>query len=177
MKYLYDRSSNSLALTFVEGRKYRDSEEIYDGVVVDYDIDGRPYAIEFLRVNEFVDTQGLISGRPVRVSGSELTNDVQLNGSVLQSWRENLGLSRDELSRHLNLSSELIASWEDGIHAIDNPELLRLALQAVEGNIREKLFRQMFEIVQESLGDSRTRSSVSSDARSSLSNPVAPNSR
>jgi DNA-binding transcriptional regulator YiaG/uncharacterized protein YuzE len=175
MKYLYDRSSNSLALTFVEGRKYRDSEEIYDGVVVDYDVEGRPYAIEFLRVDEFVDTEGLVSGRPVKVSGSELKNHVPLDGATLRSWRENLGVTREELATHLNLDVELIATWESGAKAIENPELVRLALQTVEGNVREKLFRQMFEIVRESLSDAGVGESVASESK--MQDPAAPNSR
>jgi uncharacterized protein YuzE len=86
VKYLYDRTSNTLALTFVEGRRYRDSEEIYDGIVVDYDNEGRPYAIEFLRVSEFVDTHGLISGRPVKLSGSEFVIEGALTSESLRKW-------------------------------------------------------------------------------------------
>src|ERR1041384_1809337 len=101
MKYLYDRSSNTLAITFVEGRKYRDSEEIYDGVVVDYDTEGRPYAIEFLRVNEFVDTRGLLSGRPVKLSGSSLVDETPLDREALTAFRESLGISQRELASNL----------------------------------------------------------------------------
>jgi DNA-binding transcriptional regulator YiaG len=142
-----------MALTFVEGRQYRDSEEIYDGVVVDYDVEGRPYAIEFLRVNEFVDTRGLVSGRPVKVSGSELITTRPIDASALSEWREGLGITRNELASFLNLEESLITAWETGIERISNPELLRLALEAVEGNVREKFFRQMFKIVSESLGE------------------------
>src|SRR5437588_810707 len=111
MKYLYDRTSNTLALTFVEGRRYRDSEEIYDGVVVDYDTDGRPYAIEFLRVNEFVDTRGLVSGRPVKVSGPDLPAEGGLTNKSLRSWREHAGISQRELALYLNIQYELLAAW------------------------------------------------------------------
>lgn len=65
MRYLFDRDSNSLTLTFAEGRKYRDSEEIADGVVIDFDMDGRPYAIEFLQADRFVDIHGLVSGESI----------------------------------------------------------------------------------------------------------------
>jgi uncharacterized protein YuzE len=68
MRYLYARDSNSLVLTFAEGREYRDSEEVSDGVVIDFDTEGRPYAIEFLRADQFVDVEGLTSGRPVDVT-------------------------------------------------------------------------------------------------------------
>jgi DNA-binding transcriptional regulator YiaG/uncharacterized protein YuzE len=151
MKYLFDRTSNTLALTFVEGREYRDSEEIYDGVVVDYDTEGRPYAIEFLRVHDFVDTEGLISGRPVKVSGAQLRSDQPLTGESLRSWREQLGISQRELASHLNLDRELLSGWEAGTQPIENPELIRLALQAVEGNVREQFFRHLLEIVNESM--------------------------
>lgn len=151
MKYLYDRASNTLALTFAEGRQYRDSEEVYDGVVLDYDTNGRPYAIEFLRVDEFVDTRGLISGRPVKLSGRELTDLGELTGASLKLWREHLGLTQPDLASHLHLRQELLAAWEDGQTAIENPELLRLALQSVEGNVHEQFLRQALKIVNESL--------------------------
>jgi uncharacterized protein YuzE len=65
MRYLFDRDSNSLVMTLAEGRQYRDSEEIADGVVVDFDVEGRPYAIEFLQADRFVDVRGLVSGESV----------------------------------------------------------------------------------------------------------------
>jgi uncharacterized protein YuzE len=68
MRYLYDRESNSLVITLAEGRQYRDSEEVSDGVVLDFDVEGRPYAIEFLRADQFVDVEGLTSGRTVHVA-------------------------------------------------------------------------------------------------------------
>ena len=74
MRYLFDRDSNSLVITFAEGRQYRDSEEISDGVVLDFDTDGRPYAIEFLQADKLVDVEGLVSGRPVRLSEAEPTS-------------------------------------------------------------------------------------------------------
>ena len=67
MRYLYDADSNSLVVTFAEGRTYRDSAEIAEEVVVDFDTDGRPFAIEFLRADQAVDVTGLISGRLVRL--------------------------------------------------------------------------------------------------------------
>ena len=68
MRYLFDRDSNSLVVTFAEERRYRDSEEIAEGVVVDFDTEGRPYAIEFLQADRFVDVSGLVSGRPVQLT-------------------------------------------------------------------------------------------------------------
>jgi uncharacterized protein YuzE len=74
MRYLYDRESNSLVITLAEGRQYRDSEEVSEGIVIDFDVDGRPYAIEFLRADQLVDVEGLTSGTAVRVGdGVELT--------------------------------------------------------------------------------------------------------
>jgi hypothetical protein len=37
-------------------------------VVVDFDVEGRPYSIEFLRADQHVDTSGLVSGRPISVA-------------------------------------------------------------------------------------------------------------
>ena len=78
MRYLFDRDSNSLTVTFAEGRQYRDSEEVCDGVVLDFDVEGRPYAIEFLRADRFVDVDDLVSGRPVRLAPAGTADTIEL---------------------------------------------------------------------------------------------------
>jgi uncharacterized protein YuzE len=101
MKYLYDSDSNSLVVTFAEGRKYRDSEEIADGVVLDFDSDGRPLSIEFLRATESVDITGLVSGRPVRLAYGSYTGPETVTGESLRTGesRHHAGAARHVPSR------------------------------------------------------------------------------
>ncbi len=47
MKFHYDEKQNALAIRFSEG-EYEESDQIADGVVLDYDKDGRIIGIEFL---------------------------------------------------------------------------------------------------------------------------------
>ena len=151
MRYLFDRESNSLTVTFAEGRRYRDSEEISDGVVVDFDTDGRPYAIEFLQADRFVEVGGLVSGQPIQLAPHRLSEASELNADTLRRWRESLALSQEELAARLKVSSAVLEAWESGDRPIDNPGVLHLALQAIEGNAHEDYLRQALRDVTESL--------------------------
>lgn len=151
MRYLFDRDSNALVITFAEGRHYRDSEEVSEGVVVDYDTDGRPYAIEFLRADTLVDVEGLVSGQPVRLAPRAVGQFDELTPAALQRWRDYLALSQQDLASRLGIPAELLESWENGTRPIENPGVLKLALQAVEGNAHEEYLRQALRDVTESL--------------------------
>jgi DNA-binding transcriptional regulator YiaG len=151
MRYLFDRESNSLAVTFADGRQYRDSVEISDGVVVDFDVEGKPFSIEFLHADRFVDVTGLVSGRPVRLSVKTIADDDEVDAVALRRWREDLSLSRDELAARLQISADLLEHWESGAVKIENAGILRLALQAVEGNAHEEYLREALRDVTETL--------------------------
>lgn len=151
MRYLFDRESNSLAITFAEGREYRDSEEVVDGVVVDFDTEGKPYAIEFLQADKVVDVGGLINSRPTRLTPDTITETVEVSPSFLRSWRERLGLSQEELASRLQLAPETIDEWESGDKPIENKGILSLALKAIEGNAHEEHLRQALRDVTEAL--------------------------
>jgi DNA-binding transcriptional regulator YiaG/uncharacterized protein YuzE len=151
MRYLFDRESNALTVTFAEGRRYRDSEEISDGVVVDFDTEGRPYAIEFLRADRFVDVGGLVSGQPIQLAPHGLSEAAELNAETLRQWRESLALSQEELAARLKVSASVLEAWVTGASPIDNPGVLHLALQAIEGNAHEDYLRQALRDVTESL--------------------------
>jgi hypothetical protein len=73
-------------------------------------------------------------------------------------------MSRGELARHLNLKEDMLAAWEEGKQPIQNPELIKLALQSVEGNVREQFFRQMLQILNESLQSYPVTEGQSSDS-------------
>jgi DNA-binding transcriptional regulator YiaG/uncharacterized protein YuzE len=151
MRYLFDKDGNSLSVTFAEGRKYRDSAEVSDGVVVDFDDEGRPYAIEFLRADKFVDIDGLVSGRPVRLVPTAIEESGQLTRASLKRWREHLALTHEDLAARLQLTPDIIAAWEAGDRPIEYPAVFHLALKAIEGNAHEEYLRQALRDVTETL--------------------------
>jgi len=169
MKYLYDSDSNSLVVTFAEGRKYRDSEEIADGVVLDFDSEGRPVSIEFLRAKESVDVTGLVSGRPVRLAYGSYTGPETVTGEALKAWRENLGITPEQLATYLLVGVDTISAWERNDRPIEFPGLLRLALETVEGSLHQQFIRQVLrdfnESVQQYLADEAPRQPVAGGAR------------
>lgn len=59
MKYIYDEQSDALFIRFREG-EYDESEEIYDGFVIDFDKSGRPLGIDiYSEASKFVDISQL----------------------------------------------------------------------------------------------------------------------
>ena len=72
MKYQYDETSDALFIRFRDG-EYDQSEEIYDGFVIDFDKSGRPIGIDiYSKASEFVDIERLKrSLRPVENKTSE----------------------------------------------------------------------------------------------------------
>jgi DNA-binding transcriptional regulator YiaG len=151
MRYLFDRDSNALVITLAEGRKYRDSEEVANGVVVDFDVDGRPYAIELLQADKLIDVADLVTGRPIRLTPRASAEKVEISAAGLKRWREQFALSSEELASRLELAPETIAAWESGERPIENIGVVRLALQAIEGNAHEEHLRQALRDVTEAL--------------------------
>jgi uncharacterized protein YuzE len=74
MKYQYDETSDALFIRFRDG-EYDESEEIYDGFVIDFDKSGRPIGIDiYSNASQFVDIAQLQrSLRPVEGKPSEVT--------------------------------------------------------------------------------------------------------
>jgi transcriptional regulator with XRE-family HTH domain/uncharacterized protein YuzE len=131
MKYHYDRDTDSLAIVFAEGRRYAESEEIFDSVVVDFDSAGKPIAIEFHdRASRFVDTAGLASGREVHIANPDAAlGRNTLNGAELRRFRQELGFTQADLAVQLSVGTNTIARWERDELRIENPRMLRLALE------------------------------------------------
>ena len=134
MKYIYDRQADSLSIIFADGRRYLDSEEIADGVVVDFDTAGKPIAIEFHdRASRFVDTEGLASGREVYVQHANIPADASvIDGSWLRMTRIRLGMTQEQLADVLTVAPNTIARWERGEVKIEHAGMLRLALAGLE---------------------------------------------
>jgi uncharacterized protein YuzE len=59
MKYYYFEESDSLFISLRDG-EYDESEEIYDGFVIDFDKSGRPLAIDIDHASKFVDIPRLL---------------------------------------------------------------------------------------------------------------------
>jgi uncharacterized protein YuzE len=59
MKYYYDDESDSLFISLRDG-EYDESEEIYDGFVIDFDKSGRPLNIDIDHASKFVDIPRLL---------------------------------------------------------------------------------------------------------------------
>jgi uncharacterized protein YuzE len=59
MKYTYDEEHDALGIYFRDG-DYYDSEEIYDGFVIDFDKSGRPLGLDiYYDASKFVDIERL----------------------------------------------------------------------------------------------------------------------
>lgn len=130
MKYIYDRETDSLAIILAEGHRYRDSEEIADGVVIDYDTAGHPIAIEFSdRASRYVDTEGLASGREIRIEHPNLPERELLSGDALRAMRLQLGMTQEQLGLALTVGKNTVARWEREELRIEHPGMLKLALQ------------------------------------------------
>jgi len=60
MKYYYDDEGDSLFISLRDG-EYDESEEIYDGFVIDFDKSGRPLAFDiYNNASKFVDIPRLL---------------------------------------------------------------------------------------------------------------------
>lgn len=60
----YDKESDALAIDFRDA-EYHESEEIYDGFVIDFDKSGRPMGIEiYYDASKFVDIDRLMKMVP-----------------------------------------------------------------------------------------------------------------
>ena len=72
MKYSYDDEGDSLFICLRDG-EYDESEEIYDGFVIDFDKSGRPMGIEIYHdASKFVDIDRLM-----RIVPEQLSSEVE----------------------------------------------------------------------------------------------------
>ena len=74
MKMRYDPEADVLYLRFREG-KINESDEIKSGLIIDYDAEGRPVAIEIL------DAKEILAGKP------ELTVDFSLSNVNIKTTK------------------------------------------------------------------------------------------
>jgi uncharacterized protein YuzE len=71
MRITYDKETDALAIDFCDA-EYDESEEIYDGFVVDFDKTGRPMGIEiYYDASKFVDVDRLMRMVPEELTSSD----------------------------------------------------------------------------------------------------------
>jgi transcriptional regulator with XRE-family HTH domain len=134
MKYLYDAEHDSLTIKLSDDRSSAATDEVWPGVLIDFDSDQQPTSIEFIdSAQRFVDVRGLESGRWMRVgSMSRLAAaPAKMTGRTLRVTRELLGLTQEELGDALAVAKNTIARWEREEMKIENPRMLALALEAL----------------------------------------------
>lgn len=129
MKYLYDAEADALYVALSD-RAAVESEEVWPGIVVDFDREGRPVGLDIdSGASAIVDVRGLATGREIRISGPGLVDgETILNGPDLRLQRESLGLTQAELAAELGTTANTIARWERGELRIENPTMLGLAI-------------------------------------------------
>ena len=65
MRVRYDDENDVLAIDFREGAEYAESEEIYDGFVIDFDTSGKPMGLEIYQyASQFFDIPALLQHFP-----------------------------------------------------------------------------------------------------------------
>ena len=70
MRITYDKEFDALAIDFRDA-EYDESEEIYDGFVIDFDKSGRPMGIEiYYDASKFVDVDRLMKMVPEELPAS-----------------------------------------------------------------------------------------------------------
>ena len=77
MKYSYDEESDSLFICLRDG-EYDESEEIYDGFVIDFDKSGRPLNIDIDHASKFVDIPRLLRSMAPEPEEAELSLDTMV---------------------------------------------------------------------------------------------------
>ncbi|HEV8661308.1 MAG TPA: helix-turn-helix domain-containing protein [Thermoanaerobaculia bacterium] len=121
MRLQYDDSSRGLLISFGDPKRYSESREVADGVVVDFDAKGKPLAIELEDADAIIDTNALLQLLQPRID----------NGDALRSFRERLGMTQQQLGDALEIPRNTIARWERDELPIEKSRLLELALRAL----------------------------------------------
>ncbi len=60
MRVIYDETGDILYIRLREG-EYDESDKVYDGLIVDFDVQGKPIAIEVLGASELLGTVDRLS--------------------------------------------------------------------------------------------------------------------
>jgi DNA-binding XRE family transcriptional regulator/uncharacterized protein YuzE len=134
MRISYDERSRGLLISFGDPNRYRESREIADGVVVDFDEDGKALAVELEDVAAVVDPREV--GTLVRPRIKK--------GSDLRTFRDRLGLTQEQLSELIEIPRNTIARWEREELPIAKVRQLELALGAILRPEVDRVFKITF---------------------------------
>ena len=116
----YDKETHGVLLR-LRGGRYETSEEIRPGLVIDFDSEGEPIAIEFEDVRGFMNEANL----------EKIVRPRIRKGADLRTFRERIGRTQEALADALQLPRNTIARWERDEMAIEKRRLLELALAAL----------------------------------------------
>jgi DNA-binding transcriptional regulator YiaG len=121
MRFAYDEKSRGLFIELIETSEYKESAEVADGVVVDFDRKGRPVRIELQDAAAVLDADVLLQLLKPRIR----------SGDDLRALREQLGVTQQELGDTLEIPRNTIARWERNELQIEKPRLLELSMLAL----------------------------------------------
>lgn len=134
MRISYDEKSHGLLIAFGDPASYRSSREVAPGVVVDFDKDGKPLAVEL------EDAEAVIDPNEIR----RLVHPRITKGADLRAFRERLGLTQERLGDLIEVPRNTIARWEREELPIQKARQLELALSAILRPQIQRRFRIVF---------------------------------
>jgi DNA-binding XRE family transcriptional regulator/uncharacterized protein YuzE len=134
MKISYDEKSRGLLISFGDPSRYRESKEVAPGVVVDFDKNGKALAVELEDADAAMDPRELQSLVHPRIS----------KGSDLRAFREQLGLTQEQLGDLIEVPRNTIARWEREELPIAKVRQLELALSAILRPATDRSFKIVF---------------------------------
>jgi len=127
MRIAYDKESHGLVVEFGGGKSYATSREVAPGVVVDFDPEDQPIALEL------EDVRGILDEKDIEA----ITAPTIARGADLAKFRAQLGLTQDRLAEILEVPRNTIARWERDELTIEKSRMLALALAAIAGASRD----------------------------------------
>jgi transcriptional regulator with XRE-family HTH domain/uncharacterized protein YuzE len=130
-------------IAFGDPAHYVESKEVAPGIVVDFDKDGKPIAVELEDVAAVMDPRELQALVHPRIS----------KGADLRSFRERLGLTQEQLGALIDIPRNTIARWERDELPIAKTRQLELALSALLRPEADRTFRIVFSEENEGEGD------------------------
>jgi DNA-binding XRE family transcriptional regulator/uncharacterized protein YuzE len=117
----YDERSRGLLISFGDPARYSVSKEIVDGVVVDFDENGKALAVELEDVAAVVEPREVTAFLRPRIK----------KGPDLKAFRNRLGLTQKQLGELIEVPRNTIARWEREELPIAKIRQLELALNAI----------------------------------------------
>ena len=140
MRISYDEESRGLMIAFGDPVHYAESKEVAPGIVVDFNKDGKPIAVELEDVAAVMDPRELEALVHPRIS----------KGADLRSFRERLGLTQEQLGALIDIPRNTIARWERDELPIAKARQLELALSAI---LRPDMDRSLKIVFSEETGE------------------------